>query len=97
MLYTSSQCLTRLVSLLMVSRSRSRPRRWIGISGDIGNIFDGPDKSLVSKEWIAESIQIGPLGAKYPTYKFIMEGDTPAYLGLIPVSHLFHRLADAGW
>jgi hypothetical protein len=61
--------------------------RWTGISGDIGNVFDGPDKTLVSKEWIAENIQIGPLGAKYPTYKFIMEGDTPAYLGIIPVSN----------
>ena len=72
----------RVPNLNLSGRSRS----WTGISADIHNIFDGPDKTLVSKEWIAENIQIGPLGAKYPTYKFIMEGDTPAYLGIIPVS-----------
>ena len=65
----------------------SRTCSWSGISSDIHGLFDGPDRTLVSKEWIAENIQIGPLGAKYPTYKFIMEGDTPSYLGIIPVSH----------
>lgn len=73
--------------------------RWSGISADIHDLFDGPDRSLVSKEWIAKHIQIGPLGAKYPTYKFIMEGDTPSYLGIIPVSRVSKhgkRIANAG-
>ena len=55
---------------------------WTGISGELLDGFDkgGPDSSLVSKEWLAEHIQIGPLGAAYPTPMFIMEGDTPATL-----------------
>ena len=55
---------------------------WTGIPGELLDGFDqgGPDSSLVSKEWLAEHIQIGPLGAAYPTPMFIMEGDTPATL-----------------
>ena len=55
---------------------------WSGISGEEFYGFDrgGPDSSLVSKEWLAEHIQVGPLGAEYPTPAFIMEGDTPATL-----------------
>lgn len=55
---------------------------WSGISGEGLYGFDkgGPNSSLVSKEWLAENIQIGPLGQEYPTPQFIMEGDTPATL-----------------
>ena len=55
---------------------------WPGISGEAFYGFDegGPDSSLVSKEWLAEHIQVGPFGAAYPTPAFIMEGDTPATL-----------------
>lgn len=58
---------------------------WIGISGDIHKTFDkgGPDPEKITKEWLKEHIQIGPLGKQYPDYAFIMEGDTPTFLYLI--------------
>ncbi len=57
---------------------------WGGISGDRMYYFDGPDFTTVSKEWIRENIQRGPLGSLYPSFEFIMEGDTPSFLYLIP-------------
>jgi hypothetical protein len=59
---------------------------WTGISGDIyyrnGN---GANFTTVSNEWLDKNIRNkGPLGAAYPRYLFIMEGDTPAFLSLIP-------------
>lgn len=57
---------------------------WGGISGDRMYYFDGPDFDLVSKEWLRENIQRGPLGTLYPNYEFIMEGDTPSFLYLVP-------------
>ncbi|KAF9889845.1 hypothetical protein FE257_006935 [Aspergillus nanangensis] len=58
---------------------------WAGISGEAYYGFDhgGPDSSLVSHGWIRENIQRGPLGAVYPDYKFIVEGDTPSFLYLV--------------
>ncbi|KAI9159103.1 cellulose-binding protein [Paramyrothecium foliicola] len=58
---------------------------WTGISGDKYYLFDqgGPDFTKVSKAWIKENIQIGPLGNAYPDYLFIPEGDTPTFLYLI--------------
>ncbi|KAF7197513.1 hypothetical protein HII31_01323 [Pseudocercospora fuligena] len=58
---------------------------WTGISGDKFYGFDkgGPNFEKISKEWIAENIQIGPLGKAYPEYFFIPEGDTPTFLYLI--------------
>lgn len=56
---------------------------WVGISGEIYYPFDqgGPNTSLVTKEWLAEHIQIGPLGeGAYLTPAFIMEGDSPSLL-----------------
>ncbi|KAM0421162.1 hypothetical protein ACHAPT_011054 [Fusarium lateritium] len=54
---------------------------WTGISGptDPG----GANPSQFTKEWIKENIQIGPLGAKYPDFKFLVEGDTPTFLYLV--------------
>lgn len=60
---------------------------WVGISGEKYNPFDfgGPDTSLVTKEWLNENIRsVGPLGAVYPEPMFIMEGDTPATLFVLP-------------
>jgi hypothetical protein len=57
---------------------------WGGISGDRMYYFDGPDFTFVSKEWLRENVQIGPLGSMYPNFEFIMEGDTPSFLYLIP-------------
>lgn len=51
---------------------------WTGISGPVDE--GGPDPSKVSKDWVKENIQVGPLGAVYPTPEFIIEGDTPTFL-----------------
>jgi hypothetical protein len=58
---------------------------WTGISGDIFYRFPGADASLVTNGWLDKNIRSkGPLGKVYPKFIFIMEGDTPAFLGLIP-------------
>jgi hypothetical protein len=44
------------------------------------------DTHTVSDEWLKKNIQVGPLGSHYPDIGFGMEGDTPSYLGCIPVS-----------
>jgi hypothetical protein len=61
---------------------------WPGISGDVGSDphaehVAGPDTSLVTNEWLDAHIRKGPLGALYPNWKYIMEGDTPSFLHLI--------------
>lgn len=54
---------------------------WTGISAPM----EGADPAPVSKDWLAKNIQaFGPMGAIYPTPAYIMEGDTPSYLSLIP-------------
>lgn len=55
---------------------------WIAIN----NTYEGIDNTTVSNPWLAQNIQQGhgPLGAAYPDVAWGMEGDTPAYLGLIP-------------
>ncbi|KAM0438679.1 hypothetical protein ACHAPT_001435 [Fusarium lateritium] len=55
---------------------------WTGISSTTTDV-GGSDPSQFTKEWIKENIQIGPLGKKYPDFKFIVEGDTPTFLYLI--------------
>ncbi len=58
---------------------------WTGISGDLYYRIPGADTSLVTNEWLDKNIRSkGPLGAHYPKFMFIMEGDTPSYLGLLP-------------
>ncbi len=58
---------------------------WTGISGDLYYQMPGADSSLVTNEWLDKNIRSkGPLGAAYPRFLFIMEGDTPSYLGLLP-------------
>lgn len=59
---------------------------WVGISGDKfhGN-FSGPDFTLVDNPWLAEHVRShGPLGARYPATEYLMEGDTPSFLNLVP-------------
>ncbi|WP_052505720.1 DUF1593 domain-containing protein [Novosphingobium sp. P6W] len=57
---------------------------WTGISGDKYYLNgEGADFTTVTNEWLGAHIRKGPLGAHYPRYWFIMEGDTPAFLGLI--------------
>ena len=55
---------------------------WIAIN----NTHDGIDNTTVSNDWLATHIQQGhgPLGAAYPDVAWGVEGDTPAFLGLIP-------------
>lgn len=55
---------------------------WVGIN----NVHDGIDNTTVSNPWFAENIQQGhgPLGAVYPDVSWGFEGDTPAFLGVIP-------------
>lgn len=58
---------------------------WSGISGDhFHGRFDGGDFSLVTNEWLDRNIRRkGPLGAEYPLWEFLMEGDSPSFMNLI--------------
>lgn len=58
---------------------------WTGISGD-RHYKNGPYFAfeLVDNPWLTEHIMNhGPLGNLYPPLAYIMEGDTPSFLGLI--------------
>lgn len=59
---------------------------WSGIAGD-RHYKNGPYHKfeLVDNPWLEANIinNHGPLGALYPKLAYIMEGDTPSYLGLI--------------
>lgn len=84
---------------------------WTGVSGEhfngaldfaggdpsrLASVQRGPDSSLVTHAWLRQHIQSkGPLGAAYPDYMFIMEGDTPSWLGLIPNG--LAGYANPGW
>lgn len=58
---------------------------WSGISGDkFHGRFAGANFTIVANPWLDEHVRNhGPLGAEYPFTKFLMEGDTPSFLGLI--------------
>lgn len=73
---------------------------WTGISGD--NYYKngaGADMALVTNEWLDTNIRSkGPLGKVYPRFMFIMEGDTPSFLGLIDNGLNAYRRPDwGGW
>jgi hypothetical protein len=73
---------------------------WTGISGDVYyRNGEGADTSLVTNEWLDTNIRAkGPLGKVYPKFMFIMEGDTPSYLGLIDNGLNAYRRPDwGGW
>jgi hypothetical protein len=53
---------------------------WLGISAPL----PGADFSVVSPQWLESHIRKGPLGALYPLPLYLMEGDTPSFLYLIP-------------
>ncbi|HKX30783.1 MAG TPA: nucleoside hydrolase-like domain-containing protein [Blastocatellia bacterium] len=57
---------------------------WTGISGDeYYRNCAGADPTTVTNEWLEKSVRArGPLGKLYPKFAFIMEGDTPSFLGL---------------
>lgn len=58
---------------------------WSGISGDrFHGRFGGADFTIVDNPWLDQHIRSkGPLGAQYPQITFLMEGDTPSFLGLV--------------
>lgn len=55
---------------------------WTGVNA----VIKGIDNSTISNTWLAQNIQQnhGPLGAEYPDVAWGVEGDTPAFLSLIP-------------
>lgn len=55
---------------------------WVGIN----NFIEGIDNTTISNSWIAQNIQQnhGLLGTQYPDVAWGVEGDTPAFLSLIP-------------
>ena len=57
---------------------------WSGISGDFFHArCDGADYSLVTNEWLDRNVRRkGPLGAEYPRWEYLMEGDTPSFMFL---------------
>ncbi|UCD50256.1 MAG: DUF1593 domain-containing protein [Phycisphaerales bacterium] len=74
---------------------------WTGISGD-RRYRNGPmhQFALVDNPWLQANIinNHGPLGALYPKLAYIMEGDTPSFLGLVS-NGLGSRISPAygGW
>lgn len=73
---------------------------WTGISGDFYyRNGEGADSSVVTNEWLDANIRSkGPLGKVYPRFAFIMEGDTPSYLGLVDNGLNSYRRPDwGGW
>jgi len=60
---------------------------WPGISGDtFHGRFQGGNREVIGNEWIRKNIQAehGPLGTEYPDVAYLMEGDSPSFLYLIP-------------
>lgn len=55
---------------------------WTGIH----TLIPGTDNKTISNAWLRDNIQQGhgPFGALYPDVSYGMEGDTPAFLSLIP-------------
>src|SRR6266567_105843 len=73
---------------------------WTCISGDMYyRNTAGADSSFVTNQWLDANIRSkGPLGKVYPKFMFIMEGDTPSFLGLIDNGLNAYRRPDwGGW
>jgi len=73
---------------------------WTGISGDAYyRNGEGADFTTVTNEWLDANVRSkGPLGKVYPRFAFIMEGDTPSWLGLIDNGLNAYRRPDwGGW
>lgn len=75
-----------IVSPSSVDHYEYHKATWTGISGD-RFYKNGPMHkfALVDNPWLEENIikGHGPLGQLYPQLEYIMEGDTPSFLGLI--------------
>jgi hypothetical protein len=73
---------------------------WTGISGDVYyRNCAGADPRTVTNEWLETNIRAkGPMGKVYPKFAFIMEGDTPSFLGLLDNGLNSYRRPDwGGW
>lgn len=72
---------------------------WTGISGDAYyRNGTGAEFTTVTNEWLEANIRKGPLGRLYQRFAFIMEGDTPSFLGLIDNGLNAYRRPDwGGW
>lgn len=73
---------------------------WTGISDDrYYRNGEGGDSTTVTNDWLDANIRSkGPLGKKYPKFMFIMEGDSPSFLGLIDNGLNAYRRPDwGGW
>lgn len=74
---------------------------WSGLSGDrFYRNGPGSDFHLVDNPWLSEHVRTGhgPLGELYPAVEYIMEGDTPSFLGLIDNGLGWHESpAWGGW
>ena len=73
---------------------------WTGISGDVYyRNCAGANPTTVTNQWLDANIRgKGPLGKVYPKFAFIMEGDTPSFLGLIDNGLNAYRRPDwGGW
>jgi hypothetical protein len=70
---------------------------WTGIAGDVYyRNGTGADSTLISNAWLETNIRAkGPLGAHYLRFAFIMEGDTPAFLGL--TDNGLNSYRNPGW
>jgi hypothetical protein len=55
---------------------------WTGIN----SVINGIDNTTISNTWLNKNIQQnhGPLGVEYPDVSWGLEGDSPAFLSLIP-------------
>jgi len=75
-----------IVSPSQVGHHEYYKATWTGISGD-RQYKNAPRHKfeLVDNPWLEENIikNHGPLGALYPKLAYIMEGDTPSFIGLI--------------
>jgi len=75
-----------IVSPSSVDHHEYHRATWTGIAGD--RLYrNGPMHKfhLVDNPWLERNViqNHGPLGALYPRLEYIMEGDTPSFLGLI--------------
>ncbi len=73
---------------------------WIAIGGDkFHGRFGGADFNIVTNEWLDRNVRSkGPLGAVYPHWKFMMEGDTPSFFNLLDIGLTDPERPDwGGW
>ena len=59
----------------------------------------GPNLETFTTEWVADNVRNhGPLGALYPERKHKYEGDTPAYLHVLPIGlNDPEKMTHGGW